>query len=249
MTGITVFKEYPISVLAIDTSMLICLIGGARFATRLARASDGTSGESRLLIYGAGDAGEMIVRDIKNSGAYGWYPIGFVDDDSTKTGRYIHGVKVLGTREHLPEIAAAERVDEVLVAIARAEFTELREILGALEQMRVPIKTLPNLRELLDGKVSVGQIKSLSLEDLMPRKAVDLDPELVRQLVNGRRVLVTGAGGSIGSELCRQVAGLGPSRLVLVDRNENALFHLADDLARIIHEGADSVPGAVLIAS
>jgi len=129
----------------------------------------------------------------------------------------------------------------VLVAIPSAEPHQVRAIVRSLEPFKVPIKTLPNLRDVLDGKVEVGEIRNLSPEDLMSRERVRLDPEPVRRLVNGRRVLVTGAGGSIGSELVRQLAGFGPSRLLLVERYENSLFEICNDLARR-HPGCQYEP-------
>ena len=219
------------SVTVVDSIILIVLLGGARMIRRAAHEFDRLQSERRVLVYGAGDAGEMIVRDMKNNRFYNSDPIGFVDDDPAKVGRSIHGLRVLGTRDDLPAIMQREKPHEVLVAMPRAKPADLRAVLTSLEPFKVPIKTLPNLRDILDGKVQVAHIRNLSLEDLMSRERIGLDPEPVRQLVNGRRVLVSGAGGSIGSELCRQLASFGPSRLLLVERYENAMFDLLGDLA------------------
>jgi FlaA1/EpsC-like NDP-sugar epimerase len=232
---------YPRSVFIIDSFILICLLGGVRLTRRVSREFRHQETDRRILIYGAGDAGEMIVRDMKNNRFYGSDPIGYIDDDRGKVGRTIHGVKVLGTRDDLPRILEAHHPDEVLVAIPSAEPHQVRAIVRSLEPFKVPIKTLPNLRDVLDGKVEVGEIRNLSPEDLMSRERVRLDPEPVRRLVNGRRVLVTGAGGSIGSELVRQLAGFGPSRLLLVERYENSLFEICNDLARR-HPGCQYEP-------
>ena len=221
---------YPRSVFLIDSILLICLLGGARLARRAYREFSRLESEKRILIFGAGDAGELIVRDMKNNRFYNSDPIGFIDDDASKVGRRIHGVKVLGTSKDLPRVMAAEQPQEVLVAITTAEASQFRAIVKSLEPFDIPIKTLPNLRDALDGKVEVGQIRSLSLEDLMSRKPVGLDPEPLRQFINGRRVLVTGAGGSIGSELARQLVHLGPAKLVLLERYENSLFDVCNDL-------------------
>jgi FlaA1/EpsC-like NDP-sugar epimerase len=222
---------YPRSVFVIDSLVLLFLLGGTRMTRRFYREFSRLKNEKRILVYGAGDAGEMIVRDMKNNRFYGSDPIGFIDDDRGKVGRSIHGVRVLGTREDLPRLLDLHRPDEVLVAIPSAAPQQVRAIVRSLEQFKVPIKTLPNLRDVLDGKIEIGQIRNLSQEDLMSREPIHLDSEPVRRLINGRRVLVTGAGGSIGSELVRQLARFGPACILMVDRYENTLFEIANDLA------------------
>ena len=222
---------YPRSVFVIDSLVLVFLLGGTRMARRFYREFSRLENEKRVLVYGAGDAGEMIVRDMKNNRYYGSDPIGFIDDDRAKVGRTIHGVRVLGTRDDLGRLLESHRPDEVLVAMPSAEPHQVRAVVRSLEQFKVPIKTLPNLRDVLEGKIEISQIRNLSPEDLMSREAITLDVEPVRRLVNGRRVLVTGAGGSIGSELVRQLARFGPARIVMVDRYENTLFEIANDLA------------------
>lgn len=221
---------YSRSVVFIDTVVLIIILGGLRLTRRIHRELGRLDREKRVLIYGAGDAGEMIARDMRNNPYYDYEPVGFVDDDSTKVGQRIHGVKVLGTRESLATIMEETRPAAVLVAIARAEPGTIRGIVRALEPFKVPIQTLPNLRDILDGKVAVSQIRTLAIEDLLARAPVGLDPQPLQRLIEGRRVLVTGAGGSIGSELSRQIAPLRPERLVLVDRYENGLHAVAGDL-------------------
>lgn len=223
-------EVYPRSVFITDAIILTVLLGGLRLTRRLwVEFSRGRPGR-RVLVFGAGDAGELIVRDMKHNAWYGLQPIGFVDDDSTKVGRRIHGVPVLGTRNDLATIMARDRPDEVLIAIPKADPATVRSIMRALEAFTLPIKTLPNLRDIIDGRVEISQIRNLAVEDLLTRAPVGLDPRPLRQLIAGRRVMVTGAGGSIGSELCRQIATLKPASLVMLDRYENTLHAIRLEL-------------------
>jgi FlaA1/EpsC-like NDP-sugar epimerase len=225
------FTHYPRSVYVIDSVLLIFFVGGIRLARRIAREMGLSPREKRILIFGAGDAGEMILRDMRNNAFYDYEPVGFVDDDRSKVGQRIHGVPVLGTRDALPRIMASIRPHEVLVAMPRAEAAVIRSVVKALEPYKVPITTLPSFRDVIDGKVTVSQIRHLALKDLLARPQVGLDPDPVRRLLRDRCVMVTGAGGSIGSELCRQIAAFGPSELVLYERYENGLYAIGNDLA------------------
>jgi FlaA1/EpsC-like NDP-sugar epimerase len=221
---------YPRSIFIVDALLLTLLLGGVRIGRRLSTELSRTKPEKRVLIFGAGDAGELIVRDMKHNPSYRYQPVGFVDDDPAKLGHRIHGVKVLGTREDLPALLKRWRPDEVLLALPQAEPAAVRAIVRSLEPFKIPIKTLPKLRDLLDGKLELSQIRSLSVEDLLARAPVGLDPIPVKHLIAGRRVLVTGAGGSIGSELCRQIAKLEPASLVMVERYENSLHAIRIEL-------------------
>jgi FlaA1/EpsC-like NDP-sugar epimerase len=222
---------YPASIPIIDSILLIFILTGLRLTRRIYRELRHANREKRVLIYGAGDAGEMLVRDMRHNPFYEYEPIGFVDDDVTKVGQRIHGVKVLGTGHEVARIIAEHAPDAVLVAMPRATPATIRSIVRALEPCKVPIQTLPSLRDVLGGKVTVDQIRTLSMEDLLERAPVTLDIAPVKRILEGKRVLVTGAGGSIGSELSRQIFAMAPATLVLLDRYENGLHSVVMELA------------------
>jgi FlaA1/EpsC-like NDP-sugar epimerase len=223
--------EYPRSIFIIDSLLLIFFMGGVRLARRLYQGIMTAAAIKRLLIYGAGDTGELIVRDIRNNrDEYEYEPIGFIDDDRQKVGRRIHGVPVLGVGDDLPKIMLKEKPDEVLLAVPRADPAVVRKVVNALAPFKVPIRTLPTLTNGRNGGPRLRQIRDLAIEDLLERLPVGLDSNPVRHFVKGRRIVVTGAGGSIGSELCRQIAGFEPELLILIDKSESALYTIDQEI-------------------
>jgi FlaA1/EpsC-like NDP-sugar epimerase len=232
-------KAYPRSVFLIDALLLVCLMGGLRLAHRMAPAlRPGGSPRRRVLVIGAGDAGEMIVREMKRHPEYGYEPVGFVEDDPRWWGQCIHGVPVLGGVRDLVRIMMAKHPHEVLIAFGNPEPVAIRGVVKLLEPFKVPLTRLPLVTDLVHGGATVTDIRQLRVEDLLDRVPIGLDVEPVRRLINGRRILVTGAGGSIGSELCRQIAQWSPARLVLYERYEGGLYAIESQLHDIWPDGA-----------
>ncbi len=237
----------PRSVFVIDWLLALMAVGGMRLAIRAMRetfqaaaAEDGIEGTRRkLLVVGAGDAGEMLVREILKTQAGKYEVVGFVDDSAAKQGERIHGVPVLGPLGKVADLVRAHGVDEVVVAIPSAKGKEMRQILELCQASGASIRTIPGMGSLIDGKVTINQIRPVKIEDLLGREPVTLDTEEIARCINGAVVLITGAGGSIGSELCRQVCRFGPARLVLVEQAENSLFHIHRELR-------EAFPGVVV---
>lgn len=221
----------PRGVLVLDFFMTLSLIGGARFVVRSLMERPSRSDlvahkGRRVLICGAGDAGNIMLREMQRSRVLGYVPVGIVDDDSRKAGLRVQGVRVLGTRAELPSILRDTAVDEVIIAMPSAPGSVRREITDACRAAGVNCKTLPGLPELISGEVTVRLLRDVSVEDLLGRAPVRIEFERVSRYLNGKSVLITGAGGSIGSELCRQVLRAGPAKLVMVDHAENNLFEI-----------------------
>jgi FlaA1/EpsC-like NDP-sugar epimerase len=225
--------SYPRAVLVIDGILAIFFLGGLRLSGRAYHESASRRGARRVLIFGAGDAGEMVTRELRHNPEHGMWPVGFVDDDPWKRGCYVHGVPVLGSRHDLAAIVAHAQPHEILIAIPQLPSDALRTLLTELTPLGLPLKILPTFEAMLDRRGSlVSRARPLAIEDLLRREPVALDPTVVRAVIQGRRVLVTGAGGSIGSELCRQVAAFRPASLVMLDRYENGLFATEHTLLR-----------------
>jgi FlaA1/EpsC-like NDP-sugar epimerase len=230
------FARSPRGVLLIDWAFSLLALFGARVLVRLGRdrfrAERVPSGQKRVLIIGAGDAGEMLAREIEHRPQLGMKVAGFVDDHRAKWGAHIRGIKVTGPISDVGSIADSCGAAEALLAIPSASGKRLREIIRHLFDAELTFKTIPGIDHLVSGKVHVSQLRPVKIEDLMRRKEIELPGGVVRQFFKGRRVLVTGAGGTIGSELCSQILRFEPHSLALVERSEYALYEVQKRLCR-----------------
>jgi FlaA1/EpsC-like NDP-sugar epimerase len=227
--GIT---QYPRSVIILTGLLNGLYLAGIRLAVRGFREWLQVVGPSarRVLIIGAGHAGELLVRDMLSDANYNCWPVGFVDDDPIKRRMKIHGIPVIGTIDEIKTLAGRLEAHEIIVAIPSGSTTVKQRILAASEGCAVPIKTLPDIKQLLGDPVSLHQVRPMRLEDLLQREPIQTDRQELHPLITGKTLLVTGAGGSIGSELCRQIAQSKPESLVLFERYENALHSLMLEL-------------------
>lgn len=223
----------PRSVPLLDGILSLLFVGGTRFtvraAQRLDRARVGTPAE-RVIIIGAGASGAMVAKELRGNPKAGLDPVAFIDDDSLKCNRTIHGIPVLGGRESIAVAARDLRVKKVVIAMPTAPGSVVREIRNICDEAGLSTKTIPGIPDMISGRVNISSIRNVQIEDLLRRAPVVIDQKAVGELVRDVCVLVTGAGGSIGSEICRQVARLGASELVLLDHAENGIFDIHNEL-------------------
>lgn len=230
-------NRVPTGVWFIDLLLCLAFVAGLRLAARslIERPRPGqvvVRGKEALVV-GAGDAAQLVVKEMLRNPGLGYTPIGLVDDDPRKKNLRLHGIRVLGTTEELPQLIRLRRPDEVLIAIPSASGAVRGKIVEAARAEGVAVKTLPGLMELVSGDFDLtAQLRPVEVEDVLGREPVEVDLDAIAGYLSGEVVMVTGAGGSIGSELCRQVSRLGPARLVLVDHAEPALFEIERELVR-----------------
>ena len=237
-------QGFPRSVLVTEWILCLALVGGVRLALRAVRESKISNHHAsgrRALIVGAGDVGEMLIRDIKRNTGLSYEVIGFVDDDAKKHGRRIHGIEVLGYIHQLSNVCKSQQVEEILVAIPSATEEQASHIIRHCQDSGIPFKTVPSLKALLQGKVRIGQLREVKPEDLLGRDPVRLDVERLQLEIGENRILITGAAGSIGSELSRQVARFKPEMLLLFDRSESNLYFINQEL-QDLHPQLNIVP-------
>ena len=240
------FVGFPRSVLLIDFAGNLFLLSGARLAVRIFRErsmSGLTTGANRgrLLIIGAGDAGASLCSQAFSTNAFQYTPVAFADDDRSKTGQTIIGVPVAGQISDIPTLVRTYGVDIAVIAIPSASSSRKRAIVELCREAGIDCKILPATSDLVDGTVSISQIREVEIVDLLGRPQAELDVNLIRDSIKGKKVMVTGAAGSVGSELARQIAALDPSLLVLVDRAENPLFFLETEVRPSLGSETDLV--------
>jgi FlaA1/EpsC-like NDP-sugar epimerase len=223
---------FPRSIHLVDFLLCLAFMTGTRLAVRLQleRGRGLRAGGRRILIYGAGRAGVTLLSEIREHPELGYHVAGFLDDNPLKRDLRMRGVRVWGGRGVLAELVRRERIEEVLLALPVASGTEIASIFEQCHAVQVTTRRIPPLAELMEDRVLVGQIREVRVEDLLGRPAVQLDESAIRSGLSGKVVLVTGAGGSIGSELCRQIARYQPAAIVGLDQSETALYHIDQEM-------------------
>jgi len=229
--NLSLFTGFPRSVLIIDWLISVLLVGGLRFTIRLLSESmsqqaglSAIGKTKRAVIIGAGDAGALVVRELQKNPQINLVPIGFLDDNSAKFKQQIHGIQVIGRLKDLAKVLDNHRVDEVIIAIPSAPGKVIRLVTDVCRLKAVHFRTMPGIYELLGGTVNVNRLREVDITDLLRREPTRIMDEQIGKTISGKVVLVTGAGGSIGSELCRQIARWGPAELILLGHGENSIF-------------------------
>lgn len=249
----TFHAQFPRSVLVISPFITLALVGGIRFAIRLTRGWRYKNEDlkvTRTLIFGAGDLGEALLRDLHRSSESNRKVVGFLDDNALKHGRSIHGVRILGGRDKIAKVIKEKRVDEVVVAVNHARGKLILDLMSVCSSggcdSKIEFKTLPTMSELINKQRLVTDIRKIDVTDLMHRRIVSMDVSQVKKQLTGKTVLVTGAGGTIGGEICRQVAALRPERVILLENHNTALFYIDKELRELGYGGLIvPVPGDV----
>src|SRR5712664_2177294 len=224
---------FPRTIYVLEALLTAGLLAGVRLLSRVVAESvkENLSSCKRVILIGAGSAAHTIIREIRRPDS-SYVAVGCLDDDRSKLGIRIDNIPVLGTVEQLPGVLSACFVDEVLIAVPSASGSQMRRFVEICNRANVKFRTVPALKDIIAGQVAVSQLREVSLEDLLGREPVQIDLDAVRREIVGRTVLVTGAAGSIGSELCRQILEYGPARLICLDQSETGLFFLRLDLIR-----------------
>ncbi len=229
-------RHFPRSVYLLDFILTVVLVGGVRVSVRLfremmsERARGGQEGVRRLLIIGAGDTCETLLRETEKNRNLQFRPVALVDDDPRKRGLRIHHVPVVGSVDDLVEVVKAHEIDEIVIATPSATRDQLRRITERCQETGIKPKILPAVESVLAGRGALGSLREVAIEDLLGRKEVRLDQAAIGAYAAGKTVLVTGAGGSIGSEICRQVCRFAPARLIMLEQAENPLFDIEREL-------------------
>lgn len=230
----------PRSLPLLDAMIGFLLVGAIRFSIpaleRWHKKPWKVQQRDRILIVGAGSAGTSLVQRMETSPEVGLHPIAFIDDDPKKLRKQIRGLTVVGNRGSIPEVVRALNIGKVMIAIPSAPGKEIREIVEICQSLKIPTSTLPGFNEIINGRVSLGSLREVQIEDLLRREPIQTDVEKVLGLIGGKKVLITGAGGSIGSELCRQILKCAPREIIIVGHGENSVFNIQQELGKILSE-------------
>jgi FlaA1/EpsC-like NDP-sugar epimerase len=226
-------NAFPRTIYFLEAVLSMGLLAGVRLFSRVLTESarDIAASHKKVMLIGAGMAAQMVIREIKRSQNF-FEVVGCVDDDGSKIGIRIQGVPVMGSVDQLPALLAALRVDEILIAVPSATGKQMQRFVEICEQTGAKFKTVPALRDIITGQESIREFRDVRLEDLLGREPVEIDLEAVREKIAGRVALVTGAAGSIGAELCRQILEYGPAALVCLDQSETGIFYLQQELSQ-----------------
>ncbi|ERI90776.1 putative epimerase/dehydratase WbiI [Clostridiales bacterium oral taxon 876 str. F0540] len=228
------YFRFPFTVHIIFWILSTVLLGGTRFIYRITEEvktyDNNNEKMAKLLIIGAGDAGALLIKEIKKHKELRYDIVGLIDDESSKLGKNINGVKVLGNRKDIVVISKKYNVDEIILAIPSSTLQIQKEILNMCKKTKCKLKTVPGIYEIIDGKVNISKLRNVDIEDLLGREPVKLDINNISKYIKEKIVLVTGGGGSIGSELCRQIVKFNPSELIILDIYENNAYDLQMEL-------------------
>lgn len=230
-------QHLPRSIYMLTIILEVMFIGGLRFGYRIIRRlkhSDILSNEEkkRIMIVGAGDAGAMVIKEIKNNPKFNGKPVAIIDDNIKKQGQVINNIPVMGQRLDIASVAYKKEIDEIIICIPSADKEEIKEIIEECKRTKCKLRILPRIDKIINGKVKLTDIRDVQIDDLLGREQVDLNINGINNYLKNKKVIVTGGGGSIGSELCRQIAEFGPRELVIIDIYENNAYDLQNELIR-----------------
>ncbi|MFJ7934417.1 polysaccharide biosynthesis protein [Sporosarcina sp. NPDC096371] len=238
-------QDIYVRALGITWMLHILLLGGSRLSWRLVRDAITLSNEApmkRTMVVGAGQAGTMIVRQVQHNPASGMKPVLFVDDDRSKQGFEIYGVNVMGGLEHIPDYVKEHDIEKIVIAIPSMEKQQMAKLMKVCIDTGVQTQKIPRIEDLMTGKVSVNDMQDVKIEDLLGRDEVQLDLKAIADKLTNKTILVTGAGGSIGSEICRQVSGFRPKRLILLGHGESSIYNIDMELRQNVSEDTEIIP-------
>ena len=227
------FAQMPKRLLVLDFISTVFMVASARLGYRIYLQefrSVSTELAKRILIIGAGDAGESFIREVSRTMPDRYAVVGLIDDNPAKSRMIVHQVSVLGTTDDVPKICEQNKIEEIIIAVPSATKKQLNRIVDICSTTKAEIKTLPSVADIIEGRVSISQIKNVDINDLLGRDVVKLDTQAIKNFLTDRTILVTGAGGSIGSEMCRQIAQFKPKKIILLEQSETPLFDIENEL-------------------